>query len=789
MAIVLGEHGAAREFGRTREGIGQFWGAPHDHADPGSFLVHAFGERLLMDPGYRDYPWTLQWTLNKPSSHNMILVGPDPSDRSGESPNDPLTASTDVTGTWATTPGAAVPLDGNATVHDTFDSGFVDTTSVTSRYGAPAESSALVERRFLYLADRYLVVLDDVASPIERTYTWPLHGNGGGVDGERPAQPALSPLQRPPLGAAALAAEAAPASGGTFAETATGAEWTRPRARITAGMTFGGAERTTEVALGYYEQTRSRLGSYDLLRTSITATDASATSVLYPTPTTQAAPTIVEVDGGAGLLVEDPGGDRRVLVLRAPTDAPGPLASTALGYPVSSDGTLLVVDTRTDGTVRSVYAEGATTASTPDLVLTQDRAGPLGATATTGAVEVVSDGGPVDLTGPAIAPLLGDDGPAADGACATAASPTALRVDPGDDGRATVRSGPAAGIPSASVPRQVGRIGDEVVEGETRAAVGTTVVLDGLSSCDLGGVGTEGLTPHWQIVSAPGGSAWSLTDASAWEPGLLLDVPGPYRVSLTVTDADGNESLPVESRYVAGPGPGDGEDGDLDGRFDAADDDGDGLPVAGLPTAPAHVTITAIGTDASIDWDAADEGPAADHRFRVTFGNGTQRLLEPDERPLVVPRRLLGQQPVTVEARNPIGWGPAKTSGPPPAYCDPTRYADVGETHPFCGDITWAADETITLGYPGGTYRPAGSVTRGSLAAYLHRAAGAPLGPDPACTTSPFPDVPIDHPFCGEIAWAADEGITTGHPDSTYRPATIVTRGALAAFLHRAAPA
>ena len=43
-----------------------------------------------------------------------------------------------------------------------------------------------------------------------------------------------------------------------------------------------------------------------------------------------------------------------------------------------------------------------------------------------------------------------------------------------------------------------------------------------------------------------------------------------------------------------------------------------------------------------------------------------------------------------------------------------------------------------------------------SMAVFLYRLRGVPLGDDPPCATAPFPDVPADHPFCGEITWLAD---------------------------------
>ena len=49
-----------------------------------------------------------------------------------------------------------------------------------------------------------------------------------------------------------------------------------------------------------------------------------------------------------------------------------------------------------------------------------------------------------------------------------------------------------------------------------------------------------------------------------------------------------------------------------------------------------------------------------------------------------------------------------------------------------------------------------------------------------------FPDVPPTHTFYADIEWMAAQRITRGQNDGTFRPSAYVTRGQMAAFLHRA---
>jgi hypothetical protein len=68
------------------------------------------------------------------------------------------------------------------------------------------------------------------------------------------------------------------------------------------------------------------------------------------------------------------------------------------------------------------------------------------------------------------------------------------------------------------------------------------------------------------------------------------------------------------------------------------------------------------------------------------------------------------------------------------------------------------------------------------MSAFLARVAGATPG---ACASAPFSDVATNHPFCKEIQWMKDNGISTGFDDGTYRPSNNVTRQAMSAFLYR----
>jgi hypothetical protein len=115
----------------------------------------------------------------------------------------------------------------------------------------------------------------------------------------------------------------------------------------------------------------------------------------------------------------------------------------------------------------------------------------------------------------------------------------------------------------------------------------------------------------------------------------------------------------------------------------------------------------------------------------------------------------------------------------------PQPFSDVGAGHPFAAEISWLASEGIASGYVDGTFRPAAPVSRAAMAAYLYRFAGSPG----EVAAPYFQDVRSTHPFAGEIGWAASIGLVQGSylpsGDLVYRPAAATSRQAMASFLYR----
>ncbi|MDO5496029.1 MAG: S-layer homology domain-containing protein, partial [bacterium] len=105
----------------------------------------------------------------------------------------------------------------------------------------------------------------------------------------------------------------------------------------------------------------------------------------------------------------------------------------------------------------------------------------------------------------------------------------------------------------------------------------------------------------------------------------------------------------------------------------------------------------------------------------------------------------------------------------------------------FAAEIAWLAQQGISTGWSDGTFRPYEPVLRDSMAAFLYRFAGSPEWARSA-SLSVFRDVvPGGLTFFREITWLSATGITTGWPGGTFGPYGPVNRDQMAAFLYRLA--
>jgi hypothetical protein len=132
-----------------RGGLAQANAGGHSQANASSFLLHAHGQLLALDPGYLSYD--RRANVGQATNHNLVLV--------------------DGVGPALGTPGTASPT--KAAIQHTFQTPQLIYGEVTTAY-----QNANITRKTLFIRNSYYLLADAVSAAGPHTYTWQLHGYG-----------------------------------------------------------------------------------------------------------------------------------------------------------------------------------------------------------------------------------------------------------------------------------------------------------------------------------------------------------------------------------------------------------------------------------------------------------------------------------------------------------------------------------------------------------------------------------------------------------------------------------
>lgn len=162
--------------------------------------------------------------------------------------------------------------------------------------------------------------------------------------------------------------------------------------------------------------------------------------------------------------------------------------------------------------------------------------------------------------------------------------------------------------------------------------------------------------------------------------------------------------------------------------------------------------------------------------YYLTVGETTTP--DPDPTPTPTPTPDPDPTPTPTPTPDP---DPTPTPTPTPLV---NPFTDVKETAVYYDAVLWAYyhEPQITKGVTDTEFMPDDSCVRGQVVTFLWRAAGCPE-PEGEC---PFDDVAENSVYRNAITWAAEQGITTGFYDGTFRPNEPVTRAQFVTFLWRA---
>jgi len=258
--VLQGEHGNVRE---NAEG--------HEHRDELSFLLHAYGQLLIIDPGYSD--WANRDQIEAPSDHNTILV-----DGQGA-----------PCGGWWGESGCAdgkedlVEYGVDAHLGDFHQDGSIAWVQVQVSY-----REVTFVRRVLRLDDRFYVIEDRALDDTGHNYTLLLNGLAGGN---------------------------VPSS--SFTMLSDGARWAGPKAWVEAHVMPFTSTATYGHAIEEHELAANQGSTHEKLTASAHMSSyAGFLTLLVPGPAGEAAPLVETTGNFAGVRAMTwVVGDRRYVVV------------------------------------------------------------------------------------------------------------------------------------------------------------------------------------------------------------------------------------------------------------------------------------------------------------------------------------------------------------------------------------------------------------------------------------------------------------------------------------------
>ena len=117
-----------------------------------------------------------------------------------------------------------------------------------------------------------------------------------------------------------------------------------------------------------------------------------------------------------------------------------------------------------------------------------------------------------------------------------------------------------------------------------------------------------------------------------------------------------------------------------------------------------------------------------------------------------------------------------RASGQPtPSESNP--FSDVAEKDYFLSAACWASENGLVSGT---ILNPNAPCTRSMVVTYLWKLSGSPTA-----SSTGFTDVPAGAEYAAAVAWAVEQGITSGTSDSAFSPQDTCTRGQIVTFLYR----
>ena len=202
---------------------------------------------------------------------------------------------------------------------------------------------------------------------------------------------------------------------------------------------------------------------------------------------------------------------------------------------------------------------------------------------------------------------------------------------------------------------------------------------------------------------------------------------------------------------------------------------------ADIPAAPTYPVNTPDGTangSVSISPKNASKGSTVTITVKPDDGYQLGDLSATDKDGNQLPLTDMGDGKYTFLMPN----GTVDVRGSFVVKTEESPFRDVSTGAYYYDAVKWAVGKDITSGIGGGLFGPNQSCTRAQIVTFLWRAAGSP---EPTALSS-FTDTAPTAYYAKAVAWAVENGITTGTSETEFSPNAPCTRAQAVTFLYRA---
>lgn len=276
-------------------------------------------------------------------------------------------------------------------------------------------------------------------------------------------------------------------------------------------------------------------------------------------------------------------------------------------------------------------------------------------------------------------------------------------------------------------------------------------------------------TAQWHNESSGGGSSSGGSSSSSGDYSITVDAGKHGDVSVSPKRADKGDTVTITVDPDKGYEVDEVIVTDKDGDSIRVRDRGDGEYTFTMPDSKVTVEVTFVETGDELSFVDVAKSDYYYDAVKWAVDNGvttgvTDTIFAPGN-------------PCTRAQTVTFLW---RAAGMPQAANRVNPFTDVSVNDYYYEAVLWAVENGITGGTTATTFSPNATCTRAQVVTFLWR-----YSKEDASILPMFTDVAESDYYYGAVAWAVENGVTTGVTDTTFAPGNPCTRGQIVTFLYR----